>query len=300
MPERNVKQACTIPSGTYLPNPVGTAPGWWVERNATVITAMPGVPHEMRKMWEEQVVPRLAKRLGTAIIVSRTLKLAGVGESHAEEVLGDLTRSANPTLATYAKPDGVHLRVTAKAGNAGEAERLLGELETRVKEKVGRWHYGYETDNLPMVVGNLLRERGLSLAVAESATGGRLASMITDAPGASDYFKAGFVAYSRAAKEALGVPGDVLERHGTVAKETAVAMARAAREQAGADVAVATTGTAGPTGVEGQPVGVLHLAVDVQGRVVSVETHHLTTRVEFKRRGSFEALTLLWRELRRS
>src|SRR5438270_8010854 len=126
MPERNVKQATTIPSGTYLPNPIGTAPGWWVERDGKVIVAMPGVPHEMHKMWEEQAQPRLAKLISGGAIVSRTLKLAGIGESHAEEALGgELTHSTSPTLATYAKSDGIHLRLTAKAATPAEAERPL-------------------------------------------------------------------------------------------------------------------------------------------------------------------------------
>src|SRR5438445_10941461 len=127
MPARNVKQATTIPSGTYLPNPIGTAPGWWVQRDGKIIVAMPGVPHEMRKMWEEQAQPRLAKLISGGVIVSRTLKLAGIGESHAEEALDDLTHSTNPTLATNPKSDGIHLRLTAKAATPVEADRLLDE-----------------------------------------------------------------------------------------------------------------------------------------------------------------------------
>ena len=206
MPERNVKQATTIPRGTYLPNPIGTAPGWWVERNGKVIISMPGVPHEMRKMWEEQALPRLAKLLSGGAILSRTLKLVGIGESHAEEALGDLTRSTNPTLATYAKSDGIHLRLTSKAVTLDEAIGQLDAFEPKVRERVGEWVYGADNDSFPAVVGDLLRARGWRLAVAESATGGQLASLITEASGASDYFVAGYVAYSRAAKEALGVP----------------------------------------------------------------------------------------------
>src|SRR3954447_16540055 len=167
MPERNVKQASTIASGTYLPNPIGTAPGWWVERDGKVIVSMPGVPHEMHKMWEEQAQPRLAKLLSGGVIVSRVLKLAGIGESHAEEALGDLTRSSNPTLATYAKSDGIHLRLTAKATTRDEAERLLKEFEPRVRERVNDWVYGTESDSFPAVVGAILRERQLTLAIAE-------------------------------------------------------------------------------------------------------------------------------------
>src|SRR5438067_3072823 len=153
MPQRNVKQATTIPSGTFLPNPVGTAPGWWVERDGKVIVSMPGVPHEMHKMWEEEVQPRLAKLISGGMIVSRVLKLAGIGESHAEEALGELTRSTNPTLATYAKSDGIHLRLTAKAPTRDEAERLLEEFEPRVRERVSDWLYGGESDTFPAVVG---------------------------------------------------------------------------------------------------------------------------------------------------
>jgi nicotinamide-nucleotide amidase len=298
MPERNVKQATTIASGTYLPNPVGTAPGWWVEHDGKVIVSMPGVPHEMHKMWQEQAQPRLARLITGGVIVSRLLKLVGIGESHAEEALGDLTRSVNPTLATYAKSDGIHLRLTAKAASREEAELLLDGFEPGVRERVAEWVYGGESDSLPSVVGAILRQRGLSLAVAESATGGQLASLITEAPGASDYFRAGYVAYSAAAKEALGVSPAVIREHGTVAQATTQALAAATRKAAGADVSVATTGNAGPGASEDKPVGVLHIVVDIQGRQTAHETRYSTTRTEYKRRGALDALYLLWRELK--
>src|SRR5919202_2761040 len=299
MPLRNVKQATTIPSGTYLPNPVGTAPGWWVENDGKVIVAMPGVPHEMRKMWEEQAMPRLARRVTGAMIVSRVLKLVGIGESHAEEALGDLTHSTNPTLATYAKSDGIHLRLTAKAATPAEAERRLDEFEPRVRERVDEWLYGRDNDSFPAVVGAMLRQRGLTLAVGESATGGQLASLVTEAPGASDYFLAGYVAYSAAAKTALGVSPDLLRQHGTIAAATTQALAAAVRATAGADVSVATTGNAGPDPAEDKPVGQLYIVVDVRGRQACQETRYSTTRTEYKRRGALEALHLLWRELKR-
>jgi nicotinamide-nucleotide amidase len=298
MPERNVKQATTIPSGTHLPNPIGTAPGWWVQRDGKVIASMPGVPHEMHKMWEEQVQPRLAKLISGGVIVSRTLKLAGIGESHAEEALGDLTRSANPTLATYAKSDGIHLRLTAKTSTQDEANQLLDAFEPRVRERVKEWVYGTEDDSFPAVVGSILRQRGLKLAVAESATGGQLASLVTEAPGASDYFVAGYVAYSAEAKRALGVSDAILRQYGTVAEATTQALAEAARVTAHADVSVATTGNAGPTASEDKPVGVLHIVVDIQGRQVCQQTQYSTTRTEYKRRGALEAMYLLWRELK--
>ena len=298
MPQRNVKQATTIPSGTYLPNPVGTAPGWWVERDGKLIVSMPGVPHEMHQMWADHAQPRLAKLITGGVIVSRTLKLAGIGESHAEEALGELTHSPNPTLATYAKSDGIHLRLTAKAPVRDEAERQLDEFEPKVRDRVSEWVYGGESDTFPAVVGALLRQRGLTLAVAESATGGQLATLITEAPGASDYFLAGYVVYSAAAKQALGVSPEILAEHGTVALETTQALAAAARKACGADVAVATTGNAGPNASEDKPVGLLHMVVDIQGRQACQQTQYSTTRTEYKRRGALEALHLLWRELK--
>ncbi len=298
MPERNVKQASTIPSGTYLVNPVGTAPGWWVERGGKIVVAMPGVPHEMYKMWEEQVLPRLARRVGAGSIASRTLKLVGIGESHAEEAVGDLTRSTNPTLGTYAKSDGIHFRLTAKAATREEAERLLDEFEPRVRERVSEWAYGTDGDTFPAVVGALLRERGMTLAVAESATGGHLSGLITDAAGSSDYFLGGVVAYSRAAKEELGVPAGIIDRHGTIADETTRALASAVCARFGADAAIATTGVAGPGPAEGKPEGTLHIAIDIRGDVSAVSTRYSTTRTEYQRRGALEALYLLWRTLR--
>jgi nicotinamide-nucleotide amidase len=158
--------------------------------------------------------------------------------------------------------------------------------------------YGGESDSFPLVVGKLLRERGLSLAVAESATGGHLAGLITDAPGASDYFRAGYVVYTRAAKEALGVSPVLLGQYGTVSAETTVALAQAARAHSGADTAIATTGVAGPDPAEGLPVGTIHMAVDLQGQLHCLRSQYTTTRAEFKRRGALEALALLWRELK--
>lgn len=299
MPERNVKQATLIPSASALPNPIGTAPGWWVEHDGRIIACMPGVPHEMHKMWEEQVQPRLARLISGGVIVSRTLKLIGIGESNAEEVLGELTRSANPTLATYAKSDGIHLRLTAKAADTAAANLLLDRFEPTVRERVDEWLYGSEPDSFPAVVGAMLRERKLTLATAESATGGQLASLITEAPGASDYFVAGYVTYSAAAKRALGVSEQILNEHGTVALATTQAMAAAARQAAGTNIAVATTGNAGPGASEDKPVGTLHIVVEIDGRQVCQDMRYSTTRTEYKRRGALDALYLLWRELKR-
>jgi nicotinamide-nucleotide amidase len=299
MPERNIKQATLIRSAESLPNPIGTAPGWWVERDGRIIVTMPGVPVEMRKMWEEQAVPRLQARLPDGgIILSRTLKCIGIGESAVEDVVRPLIASTNPTLATYAKQDGVHLRLTAKARSRAEAEAALAEFEPRVRELAGDYVYGIDDETLAEVVGRHLRARGLTLATMESITGGLLASYVTDTPGSSEYFRGGVVAYTADAKLAHGVPADVIEAHGTVAAETARAMAEAVAREFGADAGLATTGVAGPGELEGKSAGTAYVALSFQGRSEVEPQKWNTTRGENKRRAVLAALNLVWRAVR--
>lgn len=299
MPERNLKQATLIPSAQPLPNPIGTAPGWWVERDGRIIVAMPGVPVEMRKMWEEQAVPRLQTRIpGGSVILSRTLKCIGIGESAVEELVQPLIRSTNPTLATYAKQDGVHLRMTAKAPSRAAAEAMLAEFEPRVRALAGDYIYGVDDQTIGEVVGEHLRARGLTVATMESMTGGLLANQLTDVPGSSGYFRGGVVAYTAEAKIAHGVDPAVVAAHGTVAAETAAAMASAARRGFGADIGLATTGVAGPDELEGKPAGTIFVAIDNGGEVQVEHQLWRTTRVENKRRAALAALNRLWRAVR--
>jgi nicotinamide-nucleotide amidase len=299
MPERNVKQATLIPSAASVPNPIGTAPGWWVETDGRMIACMPGVPHEMRKMWEEQIAPRLAEEAGSGVLVTRTLKTLGMGEGGVAELLDPIIGSANPTVATYAKQDGVHVRMGAKGETRAEAIRMLDEFEEVVRGYVGKYVYGVDEQQLHDVIGEHLRALGLTLATMESCTGGLLGSTITDAAGSSAYYRGGVVAYSADVKVANGVPQELIEQHGTVSVETAVAMASAARRAAGADIGLATTGVAGPSEVEGKPVGTLHVAMDFAGQVRSDSSIYATTRPQLKRRAVLDVLYLLWRELRR-
>ena len=143
MPERNVKQATLIRSAQALDNPVGTAPGWWVERDGRVIVTMPGVPSEMYRMWSNEVLPRLAQQQGGTIILTRILKVLGLGESTVEEMIHPLLSSTNPTIATYAKQDGIHVRVTAKAPDQAAATAMLDEFEPGVRAILGGSIYGH-------------------------------------------------------------------------------------------------------------------------------------------------------------
>jgi nicotinamide-nucleotide amidase len=298
MPERNIKQATLIPSAEAVPNPIGTAPGWWVEKNGKYVACMPGVPHEMRKMWEEQIAPRLAQEAGSGILVTRTLKTLGMGEGGIAELLDPIIGSTNPTVATYARADGVHVRMAAKAESREAAVEMLDEFQIEVCHYIGQYVYGVDSQELPEVIGERLRQQGLTLATMESCSGGLLGSSITDAPGSSAYYRGGVVAYSADVKIANGVPPELIERFGTVSGQTAAAMASAARREMGADVGLAITGVAGPDESEGKPVGTLHVAMDFLGEIRSDSSIYSTTRVQLKRRAVLDVLYLLWHELK--
>ncbi len=296
-PERNLKQAWLIPSATAIPNPRGTAPGWWVEKEGRIIVALPGPPHEMEPMWEEEVAPRLRKRAQGQVLVTRTLKTIGLGEGQVDEMLSDLARSSNPTLAVYAKPDGVYVRLAAKAMGEGIAWDLIRPVEEEVRQRLGPHIWGVDDESLEGVVGRLLKERALTLAVMESFTGGLLANTITDVPGSSTYFLAGYVAYQPEAKIALGVDPKVIEMHGVVSPEVAAAMAQAARQRAGAHIGIGTTGVAGPDPLEGKPPGTSHIGLDFLGNIRTTSYQFYQGRLAAKRRGVTVALALLWRAL---
>jgi len=298
MPERNVKQAALIPSARPIPNPRGTAPGWWVEREGRILVAMPGPPVEMERMWEKEVTPRLSKLATGGVIVSRTLKTMGIGEGSVDEMVGPLLGSTNPSLAVYAKPDGVHLRITAKAGSREEAERLIAPMEEEARGILGNTIWGADDETLEAAVGAMLRERGLSVATMESCTGGLLASTITDAAGSSSYFKGGFVAYTAEMKIALGVDEELVRRHGVVSQEVARDMARAVRERLAADFGIGITGVAGPEPLEDKPVGTIHICLDdpdTSGQAISYT--FAQSRAAIKRRAVTTALFVLRRAL---
>lgn len=290
MPQRNVKQAYIIPSAKAIPNSQGTAPGWWVEKDKKIILALPGPPLEMQTMWSKEVKPKLSQRLGGEVIVSRVIKTAGIPEAKLDEMVSPLLSSTNPTLALYAKIDGIQLRITAKARQRAEAEKMIAQMESRVKAVLGQAIWGFDDDALEVLVGNMLRERKLSLATMESCTGGLLANTITDVPGSSDYFKGGLVAYSAQVKAAFGVDAALLAQKGTVDPEVATAMAKAARLRLDADIGIGITGVAGPSEIEGKPIGTVHIAIDAGKKKSSFSALYPSRRGEVKRRAVISAL----------
>ncbi len=297
MPERNVKQATLIPSAQALPNPVGTAPGWWVEKDGHIIVAMPGVPREMYRMWQEQAIPRLQSHLGDSIF-TRILRVTGLGESTVEERLIPLLHNTNPTIATYAKDDAIDVRITAKAATLGEAEAMVAALEGNARQFLGDHVFGINKDTLASVAGALLQARKQTLGVMESLTGGLLSSMITDVSGSSHYFVGSLVTSSTELKVQMGVPREILDAHGAVSEEAAIAMARAVRERLGTDFGLSITDVAGSDTQEGKPAGTVFIAVaGPEGVIARIGTGTRANRSDNKRLSALTALNLLWRQL---
>jgi len=303
MPESNVKQATLIPSAQAIPNPSGTAPGWWVEKGREergerkILVAMPGPPSEMRHMWETDVAGRLRELLPGEIILSRTIKTLGMTEAGVAEVVKPLLSSDNPTLAVYAKTDGIQLRLTAKAKTRQEAEEMIAKRETELRSLLSDIIWGSDEESLEWLVGTLLVEKRLTLATMESCSGGLLANTITDVPGSSKYFKGGLVAYTNEVKISHGVSAALIAQHGAISPEVAGDMARVARERLGADIGVGITGVAGPTEDEGKPIGTVHIAID-DGRETRLALGiYPQLRHMVKRRATYHALFELRRTL---
>lgn len=301
----NQRRQALLPRGAVaIPNRWGTAPGVFWEVGGHVVVMVPGVPREMRGMVDEFLIPELRRKgwVGQDVIRSRVLRTVGIGEGQLEELVRDLLHTTNPTVAPLAHLGEVHLRITAR-GTPEEVERMLDEVEARLRQRLGDAVYGRDEDTLDAVVARLLRETGVTVAVAESCTGGLLAKRLTSVPGSSAYFLGGVVAYSNGAKEhLLGIPRDLLARFGAVSSEVAEAMARGAREKFGADLGLGVTGVAGPGGgTEQKPVGRVFLALaDAEGaRSVRADFGQEPGREGVRRLASQAALNLLRRELLR-
>jgi nicotinamide-nucleotide amidase len=300
-----LKQA-RIPRGaTLVPNPIGTAAGFIATRDGKTLIALPGVPAEMEAMVEQTVLPYFADRVrneGTAVIVSRVLRLAGIGESQAEAQISDLVRAQrNPTIAPLARTPEVQLRLSARASDRAAAEAAIAPVEAEIRRRLADHVYGADEETLPLVVGRRLRETGRTLAVAESCTGGLIGDRVTDVPGSSDYFLASVVAYSNEAKaELLGVPTETLRQHGAVSAETAQAMAEGVRRASGADIGLSVTGVAGPTGgTPAKPIGLTYVGLAEEGGGLSERHQFGGNRQMVKERAAQMALWLLYRRLRR-
>jgi len=241
MPLSNLKQATLIPSAESITNARGTAPGWWVVRDGRIIVAMPGPPAELQEIWQKQIQPRL-RQGSTAIILSKTFKTLGLSEAGLGELVSPLLSSANPTLAVYAKADGIQVRLTAKAETEKQAEEMIAGGEVDVRAILDEYIWGTDNDTLETVIGRLLIEKGLSLAVIEDYSRGWLTASLTDVPESLSFFKGGLVACSDEAKVAFGVKAEIISQYGAASPEAAQAMAEAVRVLLKADIGVSITG----------------------------------------------------------
>jgi nicotinamide-nucleotide amidase len=265
MAKTNEKQADLIAGGSFIKNPRGTAPGQWVEKEGRLLVLLPGPPVEMKPMFEEVVLPRVRARGGNRLLRRRILKIASMSESDVDEALAPLYRTfENPRTTILSAPGQVELHLTAEGASEAEADGRLEELAAGMRAILPGRFYAEDGRELPEVVGGLLRERSLRLALAESCTGGLLGARLTDVPGASHFLERAFVTYSNRSKtEELGVDAGLLERHGAVSEEVAAAMAAGARRASGVEVGVAITGVAGPDGGTAEkPVGLVFVALD--------------------------------------
>ena len=279
MPESNIKQAWLIASARAIDNPRGTAPGWWTERDGRVIVSMPGVPPEMERMWTNEVAPELEGRSG-AVLVTRTLKTAGIGEGTVDEMARPVFDMPGIGVGTYARADGVHLRIGAKAATREEAQRLIEPVERELDAIFGNAIWGRDDDTLEGFIARTLAERGQTVGTLESATGGLLASTLSDAPDADGSFAGGIVSGST-------------EEFGPVSAETAEAMASAARERLGSDYGVGVTGKLGPEQTIDQPGTMFLAVVRPGGGIRSMKIVMAQGRAATKRRAITTALMLL-------
>jgi nicotinamide-nucleotide amidase len=302
MPERNRKQALIYRNGRHIDNPNGTAPGALLEKEGKIVVSLPGPPVELVPMVENHVVPFLTQRLTgrRQYLVTRVFRFVGIGESAVEEEVRDLIRGGNPTLAPLAHTGEVHLRAGAKAATREEAEALIRPVEEELRRRLGRFLYGTDETTLEASVIRDLIDRGLTLAAAESCTGGGLGARLTSVPGSSAAFLGGIVSYSNDAKiRLLGVEPALLERHGAVSAPAAEAMARGARERLGASLAVSITGVAGPEGgTPEKPVGLVFLGLAAGGRVRAERHQFVGLRETVRRRAEGVALQMVREALR--
>jgi nicotinamide-nucleotide amidase len=263
MAENNKRQAYVIEGAEVLPNPNGTAVGQWIEHEGRVVMLLPGPPGELKPMFSGECMARLARRMPAQLIRARLFRVTGMTESDLDQLIAPVySKYTNPTTTILASPGDIQVHLRARCGTEEEAERLLAEVGGPIEALLGDRIFSRNGDSLEAVVGALLRERGATVAVAESLTGGMVAERITAVPGSSDYFLGGFLVYTdRMKQRLLGIDAELIEKHTAVSAEVAQAMAEQARGCTGATYAVSTTGEAGPEISTRAPVGTVFIGL---------------------------------------
>ncbi|HTG01044.1 MAG TPA: competence/damage-inducible protein A [Nitrospirota bacterium] len=296
----NERQAL-IPSGArLLQNPAGIAPGFYIDEEGPFLAVLPGVPNEMRAMFSEGLKPALANRFSPKGAVRRkVLRTCSLSESAVNQALQDILRRSEPMVGLSVKGAGVDVRIIARGLNAEQAQAGIDRTEAAIREKLGDAVYGVDGVEMEEVVGALLKQRRMNLAVAESCTGGLIGARITNIAGSSEYFERGAMVYSNIAKtEMLGVPEKLIEKHGAVSSEVAAAMARGIRDAARTSLGLSATGIAGPGGgTEKKPVGLVYVGLASPSGVTTEKFHFLGNREQIRMRASQMALDMVRRYL---
>lgn len=303
MPESNLKQAMIPEGALVLKNDNGTAPGIIIEKNGKTVVLLPGPPNEMVPMFEKDVIPYLEKKQD-ATIYSVMVKLCGIGESAAEEVIKDLIdQQTNPTVAPYAKTGEVHLRITAKALDEEIAKTMIEPVLEEIKSRLGQYIFTTnENKNLEDVIVDMLIEKKLKMATVESCTGGLLSGRIINVPGASNVFTEGYITYTNEAKvRIVNVSNRTLKEHGAVSSETVSEMVKGGANISGADIVVAISGVAGPDGgTDEKPVGLVYIGCYFDGKIQVKEFKFLGNRSKNRDNSVQKALTMVWEAIKSS
>lgn len=298
--ESNYKQVYFPKEAIVLQNPNGTAPGAILEKNNKYIVILPGPPREMKPMYLNHVKPYLIKK-GDGIIESKVVRVLGIGESMAAEKLKKfIENGVNPTVAPYAKEEDVIFRITAKAESQKEALKLIEPVKNQIEEILGQDVYGEgEETTIEMVVGDLLIKNNLKISTAESCTGGMIASRLVSVSGISDVFLEGAVTYANEAKvRTLNVKEETLKKYGAVSEETAREMAEGMAKRTGSDIAVVTTGIAGPGGgTEEKPVGLVYIGLYYKGEVYVYKNVFNGNRQKVRTKATVTALDMVRRKI---
>ncbi|NQY80145.1 MAG: competence/damage-inducible protein A [Candidatus Caenarcaniphilales bacterium] len=279
IPQNNYKQALIPEGAIIIPNPVGTAVGVILDYKGIKIISFPGVPCEMKAMFKETIAPYLsaylAEKESLAAIESEKIKFINIGESQMAEMIGEeIFMQSNPSVAPYATLGECYVRITAKAESASEAKKLMAPVKEKIEAKMKDYIYSYGDDTVPEILSNFLKEKNLSIAFAESCTGGLLSKTMTDIPGASSYTKLNLVTYSNESKEQfLNVSKETLDKHGAVSEETAKEMVLGLQKISNANLNISITGIAGPDGgTPEKPIGTIYIGLAFNEKV---EIHKL-------------------------
>jgi len=300
MPACNEKQADFIEGAEVLENPRGTAPGFWARRDGTELVLLPGVPSEMKELMEKRVLPELSRRNEGRVGRRRVLRIAGMGESAVEEMVAPVyAKWKDDPVTILASPGEVQLHLATR-GQPAEAEARLAAMEEDFRAVLGERIFGQDAEDLPVVVGGLLKSSGKTLALAESCTGGLVSTLLTDVPGSSAYFLGSVVSYANSAKsDLLDVSPETLAAHGAVSAKAAREMAEGARRRFDADLAVSITGIAGPDGgTPEKPVGTVFFALAERGAAgVRKKRLFVGDRAVIRRASAIHALEMLRRHL---